>query len=335
MSTDSAEETAIHSTVPHLEINISNTNISGQIVLNDVLLMEMLARYPFLIIPQVEPKMDVEYNSWGWDQLTKSFNQSYESVELSTPFSVTELKLRWVKLRPLLKAFAASKGQIPEPLWRDMNDIHKLQIPEPLRRVMNDVHIRMQSAKPADVPKTKCQEFLLSQLPFVKSLSPAERRHLEVEVLDLILEQERQEKATRQLGPIELKTVQSEYEEFLKAIRVKELPANTLLRPAIDGFRISPRNIRPNVASANKRISYNGVSNESNDVKIKTETAIEPKTEDATKFDERPIETPRYVPLKSAKYYIKSCRIRVKRVEIDDYLPLARILRSRRPTLRT
>nr|ABV55063.1 lethal hybrid rescue protein [Drosophila simulans]ABV55069.1 lethal hybrid rescue protein [Drosophila simulans] len=319
MSTDSAEETAIHSTVPHLEINISNTNISGQIVLNDVLLMEMLARYPFLIIPQVEPKMDVEYNSWGWDQLTKSFNQSYESVELSTPFSVTELKLRWVKLRPLLKAFAAAKGQIPEPLFR----------------VMNDVHIRMQSAKPADVPKTKCQEFLLSQLPFVKSLSPAERRHLEVEVLDLILEQERQEKATRQLGPIELKTVQSEYEEFLKAIRVKELPANTLLSPAIDGFRISPRNIRPNVASANKRISYNGVSNESNDVKIKTETAIEPKTEDATKFDDRPIETPRYVPLKSAKYYIKSCRIRLKRVEIDDYLPLARILRSRRPTLRT
>nr|ABV55047.1 lethal hybrid rescue protein [Drosophila simulans] len=319
MSTDSAEETAIHSTVPHLEINISNTNISGQIVLNDVLLMEMLARYPFLIIPQVEPKMDIEYNSWGWDQLTKSYNQSYESVELSTPFSVTELKLRWVKLRPLLKAFAAAKGQIPEPLFR----------------VMNDVHIRMQSAKPADVPKTKCQEFLLSQLPFVKSLSPAERRHLEVEVLDLILEQERQEKATRQLGPMELKTVQSEYEEFLKAIRVKELPANTLLRPAIDGFRISPRNIRPNVASANKRISYNGVSNESNDVKIKTETAIEPKTEDATKFDERPIETPRYVPLKSAKYYIKSCRIRVKRVEIDDYLPLARILRSRRPTLRT
>nr|ABV55065.1 lethal hybrid rescue protein [Drosophila simulans] len=319
MSTDSAEETAIHSTVPHLEINISNTNNSGQIVLNDVLLMEMLARYPFLIIPQVEPKMDVEYNSWGWDQLTKSFNQSYESVELSTPFSVTELKLRWVKLRPLLKAFAAAKGQIPEPLFR----------------VMNDVHIRMQSAKPADVPKTKCQEFLLSQLPFVKSLSPAERRHLEVEVLDLILEQERQEKATRQLGPIELKTVQSEYEEFLKAIRVKELPANTLLSPAIDGFRISPRNIRPNVASANKRISYNGVSNESNDVKIKTETAIEPKTEDATKFDDRPIETPRYVPLKSAKYYIKSCRIRLKRVEIDDYLPLARILRSRRPTLRT
>nr|ABK91682.1 lethal hybrid rescue protein [Drosophila simulans] len=315
MSTDSAEETAIHSAVPHLEINISNTNISGQIVLNDVLLMEMLARYPFLIIPQVEPKMDVEYNSWGWDQLTKSFNQSYESVELSTPFSVTELKLRWVKLRPLLKAFAAAKGQIPEPLFR----------------VMNDVHIRMQSAKPADVPKTKCQEFLLSQLPFVKSLSPAERRHLEVEVLDLILEQERQEKATRQMGPMELKTVQSEYEEFLKAIRVKELPANTLLSPAIDGFRISPRNIRPNVVV----LWCCGVSNESNDVKIKTETAIEPKTEDATKFDERPIETPRYVPLKSAKYYIKSCRIRVKRVEIDDYLPLARILRSRRPTLRT
>lgn len=301
MSTDSAEETVIHSTVPHLEINISNTNISGQIVLNDLLLMEMLARYPFLIIPQVEPKMDVDYDSWGWDQLAKSFNQSYEHVELSTPFSVSELKLRWVKLRPLVRALAGSKGQIPEPLWR----------------VMHDVHIRMQAPNPADVPKTKCQEFLLSQLPFVKSMAQAERRHLEVEVLALILEQERQEKATRKLGPKDLETVQSEYDEFLKAIRVKELPADNLLSPAMDRFGISPHKIRPNVASANKRIRYNNACKGSNDVKIKIETAIEPKIKDTTKCDERPIETPRFVPLKSAKYYIKRCRIRLKRVEIE------------------
>ncbi|EDW92158.1 uncharacterized protein LOC6531649 [Drosophila yakuba] len=325
MSTDSAEESVTNSNVPHMEINISNTNISGQIVLNDVLLMEMICRYPFLIIPEVEPQLDVDYNTWGWDQLANSFNQKYEGVELSAPFSVSDLRLRWLKLRPLISALASATGQIPDPLWR----------------VMNNVQNRMQAEKPPDVPKTKCQEFLLSQLTFLKSLSQSERRRLEVEVLDLILEQERLEKATQELGPKELETAQSEYDEFLKAIRVKELPADTLIRSTIDGFRISPHS-NPSIINANKRsvgssrtISDNGISNGSNDVEIKTEKPDEPENKDANKFDKRPTETPRYVPLKSAKYYIKSCRIRVKRVDFEDLLPLVRIRRSRRPTLRT
>ncbi|EDV55623.1 uncharacterized protein LOC6548149 [Drosophila erecta] len=325
MSTDSAEETVTHTNVPHMEINVSNTNISGQVVLNDVLLMEMLSRYPFLIITEVEPQMDDDYDSWGWNQLAKSFNQKYEGVELSAPFSVTELQLRWVKLRPLISALSGAPGQIPDPLWR----------------VMNNVHNRMQAEKPTNVPKTKCQEFLLSQLNLVKSLSQSGRRRLEVEVLDLILEQERLEKATQKLGPKELETAQSEYDEFLKAIRVKELPADTLLRPAMYRFRISPHS-KQNIVNANgrnagtsKTISDNYVSNGSNDVEIKTEKADEPVTQGKKKFDDRPTETPRYVPLKSAKYYIKSCRIRVKRVDFKDYVPLVRIRRSRRPTLRT
>ncbi|XP_043642125.1 uncharacterized protein LOC122612513 [Drosophila teissieri] len=325
MSTDSAEEAVTHASVPHMEINISNTNISGQIVLNDVLLMEMLSRYPFLIIPEVEAQLDDDYDSWGWDQLAKSFNQRYEGVELSAPFSVSELQLRWVKLRPLISALASASGQIPDPLWR----------------VMNNVNNRMQAEKPPDVPKTKCQEFLLSQLTFLKSLSQSERRRLEVEVLDLILEQERLEKATQQLGPKDLETAQSEYDEFLKAIRVKELPADTLLRSAMDGFRISSHS-KPSIINANKRsvgstktITDNGISNGSNDVEIKTEIADEPENKGANKFDNRATETPRYVPLKSAKYYIKSCRIRVKRVDFEDHLPLVRIRRSRRPTMRT
>ncbi|XP_039482961.1 uncharacterized protein LOC120446185 [Drosophila santomea] len=325
MSTDSAEESVTNANVPHMEINISNTNISGQIVLNDVLLMEMICRYPFLIIPEVEPQLDVDYNAWGWDQLAKSFNQKYEGVELSAPFSVSDLRLRWVKLRPLISALASATGQIPDPLWR----------------VMNNVHNRMQAEKPPDVPKTKCQDFLLSQLTFMKSLSQSERRRLEVEVLDLILEQERLEKATQELGPKELETAQSEYDEFLKAIRVKELPADTLLRSTIDAFRISPHS-NPSIINANKRsvgssrtISDNGIRNGSIDVEIKTEVADEPENKDVSKFDKRPTETPRYVPLKSAKYYIKSCRIRVKRVDFEDLLPSVRIRRSRRPTLRT
>ncbi|XP_050743607.1 uncharacterized protein LOC108022661 [Drosophila biarmipes] len=317
MSTDSAEETGAHVNIPQMEINISNTNSKNQIVLNDLLLMELLCKYPFLLVGQGEAQKDADYASWGWEQVAKAFNQNYEGIELSAPFSVSELQWRWNKLISLTGALAKTKGQIPEAL----------------SRVVTDVHTRMQAKKQPAAPRTKCQDFLLRQLPFLESLSVLERRRLEVEVLDLILQQERLEKATHTMGPKEQAAAQSEYDEFLKAIRVKELPADTLLRLAMDGFCITPQR-PPTTANANKSgmvISNErggqGVSNGSKVVAIKTE----PKGEAASAAAKSPGK-PRFVPLKSAKYYIKKCRIRVKRMDLDEHLPLASIRRSNRST---
>jgi len=184
MSTDSAEETGSHANIPQMEINISNTNSKGQVVLNDLLLMELLCKYPFLFRWQGVQK-DEDYDSWGWGQVAKTFNQSYEGVELKAPFSVSDLQCRWRNLFSLTDALAKAKGQIPDPLWR----------------VVVDVHCRMHAAKKPVLPRTKCQDFFLGQLPFLESLSVLERRRLEVEVLDLILQQERVEKATHTMGP--------------------------------------------------------------------------------------------------------------------------------------
>ncbi|XP_052838685.1 uncharacterized protein LOC128253974 isoform X1 [Drosophila gunungcola] len=305
MSTDSAEETLTHANIPQMEINISNTNSSAQIVLNDLLLMDLLCRYPFLLRQQEDAQKDEDYDSWGWDQLATAFNESYEGVQLSAPFSVSELQWRWNKLCPVVGALARAKGQIPDPLWRAVGDVHKC----------------MQATKQPDVPKTKCQDLLLSQSQFLKSLTHLERRRLEVEVLDLILGQERLEKATHKLGPKEQEAAQSEYDEFLSAIRVKELPADTLLRLAMDGFYIS-RLPPTKILNGNQSdlVISNVFSAQDKNKREKGETAKTP-------------EKPCYVPLKSAKYYIKKLRVRVKRMDLDDHLPLANMRRSSRSAL--
>ncbi|XP_017049701.1 uncharacterized protein LOC108093870 [Drosophila ficusphila] len=316
MSTDSTEESDSPVTIPQTEINISNTSTNSQIVLNDLLLMELLCRHPFLF----NRNYDKDYVSWGWEQLTKTFNQSYEAVELVAPFSVTDLQSRWDILRPLIGGLAKAKGQIPDPLWR----------------VVVNVHIAMQLRKIPDGPKTKCQDFLLSQLPYLQSLSEVQRKRLEVEVLDLILDQERLEKATHKLGPKEQKAAQSEYDEFLKAIRVKELPADTLERLAADGFCIG-RQTKSEIANGHQKdrvisdvCTTQNVINGSKDDEIKTEPTNESTNSDGIKADEKLYGKPRFVPLKSAKYYVQNFRVRMKKMDLDDHLPLARIRRSNR-----
>ncbi|XP_017077949.1 uncharacterized protein LOC108112534 [Drosophila eugracilis] len=317
MSNESPKKTIFPSNIPQMEINISNVNSNGQIVLNDVLLMELLCRYHFLISWQ-ETDKDEDYGSWGWSQVTKSFNESYEGVELSTPFSLDELKWRWSQLSPVIGALSKAKGQIPDSLWQ----------------VMGNVHNRITKEKEPAVPKTECQEFLLSQLHTLQSLSQLERRRLEVEVLDLILQQDHLENATHNLGPKEEEAAQSEYNEFLKAIRVKELPADTLERLAMDGFCITPHtNKMLGINNQNNTLSSTIVSNGSIDlVEIKSEPTDE--TESAAKSNTEKIENLRYVPLKSAKHYIKKLRIRLKRLDFDEILPLAIIRRSSRSSLK-
>jgi len=101
----------------------------------------------------------------------------------------------------------------------------------------------------------------------------------------------------------------------------------------MDGFSITPHTT-PKVVNASKSdmviSNVRGgqrVSNGSKDVAIKAEP-----TDDAASAAAKSPGKPRFVPLKSAKYYIKKCRVRVKRLDLDDHLPLASIRRSNRST---
>lgn len=237
--TDTADETGESppaDTMAQLEINISNTNASSQTVLNDLRLLELLCKYPFLFSRQVPPVNDSDYEEWGWEQVAKAFNESYEGIPLSAPFTIAELQWRWDILRPLVNSLARAKGQIPEPMWK----------------VVVTVNNRLNAEKSKESWNSKCQDLVLSQLPFVEALTHNQRLHLEVEFMDLILNEERRTKALHDGMTLkEVESVQSDYSQFFAAIKVKELPPDTLLRLAMEDGSSSP-SLSPKIVNAHE-----------------------------------------------------------------------------------
>ncbi|KAH8301766.1 hypothetical protein KR059_011410 [Drosophila kikkawai] len=324
-----------------LEINISNTNANSQIVLNDLRLLELLCMYPFLYSRQNSLQQDADYDEWGWEQVSKAFNESYNGIPLSTPFSTAELQWRWEIMRPLIHSLARARGEIPEPMWKIV------------------VHIsnRLNAEKAKETVNSECQDLLLSQLPFVEGLSHNQRLRLEVEVLDLIMDEERRTKFLYdEMSTKTKRTVQSEYDQFFATIKVKELPPETLQRLSSDdgcsSSSSSSPSRAPNIINANEtglRISHvftkaEETTNGTNVPEIKTEPVDEPAGEAFQEVCSPPnkskdgpakevaVKLNLFVPIRNAKEFCKKLRVRLKRLDLDEYIPLASIRRSSRFT---
>ncbi|XP_033250532.1 uncharacterized protein LOC117189505 isoform X1 [Drosophila miranda] len=392
-------ESGRDSSVSPMEINISNTNCNSMIVLNDLRLLELITKYPFLYSKAAQPEQDSEYDEWAWNQISKEFNASYENLPLSAPFSPDELQWRWILLLPTMGTLSKAKGQIPFQLWSLVTEIERSLSTENLE-------------PPRDL--NMAQNFLLTQLPLVEAMTLNERRRLEVEFLDILFQHE------VPLGPEEQATVKTEYDEFLRSVRVKELPISALAQLSLDGpqyKRVQPKiahtfaipGPRPktnlaissvsggqdliNVPTATVFIPIQaftsnvvGPINPAPDVStpldinvigakkepvecppsvsppldIKTEVEValaaielaiemenvrennpEEAQEKSPEKNRTPVEkpddatlnpNPRYIPIKSAKYYTKKLLVRVKRIDQDEYLPLSSM--AKRPKKR-
>ncbi|KAH8325127.1 hypothetical protein KR074_002720 [Drosophila pseudoananassae] len=303
-------------------LNISTRNADSQIVLNDVLLLEQICKYPFLVNCE-----DADYKAWGWNEVAKSFNVAYRDVPLTSRFSVAELQWRWEIIKPFVPTLVNAKGDVPEPLWPLVDKINK----------------HLSSASRAEEPKTKCQKLILSKLGSLKKLPKSMLRRLEMEVLDAILQQELLANATQDFGPKEQNTVENEYAEFLQAIRVKELPNDTLysLIPKVESLEPDNTNkmelVITNVCSTNeelpstsKAIKPEPFESPVRSVKIKESPASSSRSSPSKKVSQKTQFSPRFVPVKSAKYYIKPLRVRVRRLDLDDYISLAAMRRYSR-----
>jgi len=196
-----------------MEINICNTDASSKIVLNDLQLLELLYSYPFLFSKAVHNHGDEDYEKWGWKEIAKEFNMRYKGLELNTPFTAEELQWRWEVLRPICPSLGKAYGQIPDSLWYIICKINRL--------INTKLPVRVKQL-------SQIQKLILNQLPIMEHLTESQQRRLEVEVLDAILTHER----SLHLEVLSVTTrniVQNQYDEFLRAIRVKELPLKTNL----------------------------------------------------------------------------------------------------------
>ncbi|KAH8373045.1 hypothetical protein KR009_011025, partial [Drosophila setifemur] len=316
MSTDNVEELNAYDGIDN-QLNIHNTNAQGQIVLNDLSLMELLCSFPILFTTQ-----DEDYKAWGWEQVTKSFNIDYEGFSLSVPFSTAELQWRWDTLRSLFPELVRASSQLPEIVGLTVAKVNRFLTAEKKPR--------------EDNPPPKCKQLILSQLPLLEALSQSQRRRLEAEVLDLILQEEMDANSTQALGPKEKETVQKEYDEFLRVVRVRELPDDTLkymtcgglggetLKVEID-ITGSPQ-IKTELEVSDFRRTQATATNYSSSSKNQEEASVQQNS------PPQPVVFPRFVHITNAKYYIKKVRIRVKRCNLDDYIPLSAIRRSSRNT---
>ncbi|XP_030376272.1 uncharacterized protein LOC115625100 [Scaptodrosophila lebanonensis] len=337
-----------------LEVNISNINSQNQIVINDLYLLELLFKYPFLFNRRIRPQQDPDYEEWAWEQIAKSFNANYGELPLSAPFSVEELQWRWSNLKPILG---------------NVNTDEKSQIPEQLDSLMKKMQSMMGEQPPPLVKRnTALQNFLIDHVPLVENLSEQQRRKLEVEVLNAIFQKELSTRATIPMGKLETARVQREYDEFLKNIRVKEIPPNAtipVVQPNTSAHIVNTCEtnlVISSVCSTQNQPLLPIIENVTSTAPTteSVQTAQEPtwpssppyikpepeeqspehrekvsdktgKVADTTSIDRETTDNIdnnlglRYVPLKCAKYYIQNVRVRLKRVEIDDYLPLATI----------
>ncbi|EDV36763.1 Lhr [Drosophila ananassae] len=300
-------------------LTTSNRNADSQIVLNDMLLLEQICKYPFLIKCQ-----DADYISWGWNEVAKNFNVAYKDVPLITQFTAEELQWRWDLLKPFVPTLVKARGDVPELLWPLVVKLDKY----------------LSSSSENNNPKTKCQQLILSQLPLLKKLSPLKRSQLEMEVLDIILQQELAVKATQSFGAKQQKTVEREYEEFLKTIRVKELPNNILTQiiPKVDPsnkmglvitqvFSTSSKEEIPSTSKA--KVKPEPIESPVRSQKPKESPASGSRSS-SRKSTQKTASSPQFVPIKSAKYYIKPVRVRLKRLDLDDYISLAAMRRYSR-----
>lgn len=219
-----------------VELYDSNTNSRSQIVFNDLRLLELLQLHPFLISSAIRGYGDKDYEEWGWQQVTMSFNASYEQEGLNPFFLVEELQRRWEILKPLCLSPSNAAGS---------------RIMKPLSDIIKKTNRLILSKRPSNKFKPKrisaMQQIILQQMPMVERLSLAQRRQLEVEILDAIIKSKRQLYTKQPVQRIR-DAASRQYDQFLWSIRVKELPPHII--PSIRNGQSSEHSCSTSISSS-------------------------------------------------------------------------------------
>ncbi|XP_011190909.2 uncharacterized protein LOC105217549 [Zeugodacus cucurbitae] len=324
-------------------LNVNNVDSAGGVVLNDEKLLELIQLYPFLYNPRVRPFQDPDYDDWAWSRITSAFNVSYTGFLPAVYFNKEDLQRRWNKLQPIIKKMAK------------MLDL--TAIPEPLRQIIVKISVQLED-QITDVRVnnlSSAQQVIYDNMKMVAQLPLNRRLQLEAEMMDLILNAELESKATIKLTYSHLKNIDDEYEELLNLMDLKELivlksTATTFINETADNSQEQKV-----TSTTTTNGTYEICSDSSSDTKYESLNTIDFEAEMGSgsqinkstgkiKKECTYIEsqenivvptvncTPKaqWVPLKDASKHVRRCIIRLKRTNMEDYIPLSRIKRKRR-----
>lgn len=316
-------------------LNVNNVDSAGGVVLNDEKLLELIQLYPFLYNPRVRPFQDPDYDDWAWNRITYTFNVSYTGFLPAVYFTKDDLQRRWNKLQPIIKKMAK------------MLDL--TAIPEPLRQIIVKISIQLED-QVTDVRVnnlSSAQQIIYDNMKMVSQLPLNRRLQLEAEMMDLILNAELESKATVKLTYTHLKNIEDEYEELLNLMDLKEL---IVLKSTDITF------VNEKTDNSQEQIVTSTTSNGTSEICLSSDSSSDTKYESLNIIDFEvemgngsQIFKPscqakkeltdtntntklQWVPLKDASKHVRRCIIRLKRTNMEDYIPLSRIKRQRKST---
>uniref|UniRef100_A0A034WUK9 MADF domain-containing protein n=1 Tax=Bactrocera dorsalis TaxID=27457 RepID=A0A034WUK9_BACDO len=316
-------------------LNVNNVDSGGGVVLNDEKLLELIQLYPFLYNPRVRPFQDPDYDDWAWNRITNAFNVNYMGFLPAVYFTKDDLKRRWNKLQPIIKKMAK------------MLDL--TAIPEPLRQIIVKISIQLED-QVTDVRVnnlSSAQQVIYDNMKMVSQLPLNRRLQLEAEMMDLILNAELESKATVKLTYTHLKTIEDEYEELLNMMNLKEI----IVLKSTDTIFLNEK-----TDNSQEQIVTSTTSNGTSEICLGSDSSSDTKYESLNIIDfeaemgsgsqiykpscqvkKEMIKTNtatqlQWVPLEDASKHVRRCIIKLKRTNMEDYIPLSRIKRQRKST---
>ncbi|KAM7343040.1 lethal hybrid rescue [Cochliomyia hominivorax] len=186
-----------------------------------------------------------------------------------------------------------NRWQVLKPLIQCLSKAYDLEaIPQSLRKsvVKISTELEDQSTSATVKPYNLSQNLLMQHICDIAQLPMEKRLALEREVLDLILTTELESKSSITLEENAWKDINHDTEEFLNDIGFKLVTQNTVMKHEKIYF--------PNYSNQHSIRTYG-----------KTRKSCG------------------WVPLRDAHQFIKPCKVRIKRINVEDYLPLAKIIK--------
>ncbi|XP_053962561.1 uncharacterized protein LOC128866087 isoform X2 [Anastrepha ludens] len=315
-------------------LNVNNVDSSGCVVLNDEKLLELIQLYPFLYNPRVRPFQDADYDDWAWNRITSAFNLTYTGFLPPVLFTKDDLLRRWNKLQPIIMKMAK------------MLDL--TAIPEPLRQIIVKINIQLED-QITDVRTnnlTQAQQIIYDNMKMVEQLPLSRRLQLEAEMMDLVLNTELDSKATIKLTDANLSSVDDEYEELLDLMDIKELIVlKSTYKPCMTEIKDNSQEQLVTSTTSNASYETSLLSENSSarmpkmNKKSKTIKKVLPKIISEIPAGQisllKSATQTQWFPLKDSSKYVKRCLVRIKRTNMEDYIPLSYISRQRKTSTRT
>lgn len=192
-----------------------NMENSGNLTMNDSILVELIMRYPFLYNVRVTGWGDEDYVKWAWDNITQLFLATYKKQE--PPQLI---------VRQLLTECLQRRWNILKNVMLQMKDCYEKEgLPPALKQMMDCISIHSEESSNLEKVKqtSTLHDMFMANLPSIFRLPHEQKLRLKQDILELLLSLEKK-KQLDENSPVPNKLdIERECKEILDAFDFDEM----------------------------------------------------------------------------------------------------------------